>query len=492
MHRMRPPRASQLYASFRSILQGDHLGVEIACSAHFQLLANYDLLTPSTLISARAPPISSSLYQGLCIDDYFAISVQPRGQKGTSAEKACLRRAKTAYTHHGILGSDDKDVVGAQEAKVIGGCINGGRAACREKNATLAAPMEKRLGLSAITMEVVQLGATTDQLHLSLVGGWTSILLFRRPFMGLLNRAFNYVDLQGYSSSESKVLNLPRQVASELCLVSVMAPIICANLSADYFPEIYATDASCERGAVVSAPVSRSIKALWRCTKTKGSYTRLLTNEENTARRLDITEPEEEAPQVSCKKPLAYEFDFLEVYAGAAKITHFMNKMGISCGPPIELSLSPELDMKEVRVIEWITHLILHRGLCGFAVEPPCTTFSIMRRPALRNVDYPYGFDTEDPQTADGNQLGQRAFQLMHVGGEAGCAGLLETPNSSKLKNMPSWKHISRRRYANTYRTDSCRFGSPHLKSFKFLTVNLRLRMSIKRCRCTTPHRPLT
>lgn len=61
--------------------------------------------------------------------------------------------------------------------------INGGRAACREKNATLAAPMEKRLGLSAITMEVVQLGATTDQLHLSLVGGWTSILLFYQGFV---------------------------------------------------------------------------------------------------------------------------------------------------------------------------------------------------------------------------------------------------------------------------------------------------------------------
>lgn len=123
---------------------------------------------------------------------------------------------------------------------------------------------------------------------------------------------------------------------------------------------------------------------------------------------------------------MAYEFDFLEVYAGAAKITHYMMKLGISCGPPIELTLSPELDMKEVRLLEWISHLMLHRGLCAFAVEPPCTTYSIMRRPALRNLDFPYGFNPDDPQTADGNQLGQRAFQLMHIGGEVGCAGLLE------------------------------------------------------------------
>lgn len=82
----------------------------------------------------------------------------------------------------------------------------------------------------------------------------------------------------------------------------------------------------------------------------------------------------------------------------------------------------------------------------------------------------------------------ERAFQLMHIGGENECAGLRETPNSTKLKNMPSWEHISKRRYANVYRTDSCRFGSPHLKSFKFLTVNLRMRRAIKRSTCTKPH----
>lgn len=283
-------RRKRDYASFRSVLQGDHLGVEIACSAHFQLLSNYDLLKPDTLISARAPPSSSSLFQGLCIDDYFAISVEQKGQKkGTSTGRACFERAKQAYSHYKIMGSDDKDVIDAKEAKVIGGYINCGRSACREGNATLAAPIEKRLALAAITMEVVQLGSTTYQLHFSLVGGWTSIILFRHAFMGLLNCSFNLVSLQGYSSSEAKVMALPRRVASELCLVSVMAPIICSDLSADYFPEVFATDASNERGAVISAPLERNVsQGVWRCTKTKGSYTRLQTVEENMAQRLDM------------------------------------------------------------------------------------------------------------------------------------------------------------------------------------------------------------
>ena len=190
----------------------------------------------------------------------------------------------------------------------------------------------------------------------------------------------------------------------------------------------------------------------------------------------------------SVRKPLAYDFEFIEIFAGSAKITMFISQLGFRCGPPIELSASPELNMKFVRLVEWLTHLILHRGLFGFAVEPPCTTYSIMRRPALRDKRHPYGYNPSDPQTSDGNILGQRAFQLMHVGGEAGCAGLLETPNSSKLKNMPSWRHIERRSYAGVYRTDSCRFGSPHQKSFKFLTVNLKLKSSILRCCCRKPH----
>ena len=486
---LRPPRGNKVYASFKSILQGDHLGVEIACSAHQQLLANYDLLASPTLISARAPPVSSSLYQGLCIDDYFAISLEDKGQDGPSRSSLCFAEAKRAYADHGLAGSDDKDVVGASQAKVIGGYINGGRDAAQHGLATLSSPIQKRLGLAAITFELIQLAATTDQLHLSLVGGWTSVILFRRPFMGLLDRAFNFVDMTRYSPSESRVVPLPRGVSNELCLLAVMAPIISTNLSADYFHEIFATDASNQRGAVVAAPLTRHIyQALWRCTKTKGSYTRLQNLDENTARRLDIEVRPPEDFQETVKKPLAYDFEFIEVYAGSAKITKYVSERGFRCGPPIELSASPELNMKFTRLIEWLTHLILHRGLSGFAVEPPCTTFSIMRRPALRDKLHPYGIDTTDPQTLDGNILGQRAFQLMHVGGEAGCAGLLETPNSSKLKNMPSWGHISRRRYAGVYRTDSCRFGSPHLKSFKFLTVNLKLKSSILRCNCQKPH----
>ncbi len=92
------------------------------------------------------------------------------------------------------------------------------------------------------------------------------------------------------------------------------------------------------------------------CTKTKGSYTRLQSQDENAARRLDIEVGPPEVFKESVKKPLAYDFEFIEIFAGAAKITMFMSQLGFRCGPPIELSASPELNMKFVRLMEWLTH----------------------------------------------------------------------------------------------------------------------------------------
>ena len=185
---LRPPRGNRVYASFKSILQGDHLGVEIACSAHHQLLANYDLLTPATLISAKAPRCLLLFSKG-CASRTTLLSLWRR------RNQLALRRVQ----------SDDKGVVDAVEAKVIGGYINCGRSAVQNGVATLSSPIQKRLGLSAITFEIIQLASTTDQLHLSLIGGWTSILLFRRPFMGLLDKAFKFVDMETYSPAESRV-----------------------------------------------------------------------------------------------------------------------------------------------------------------------------------------------------------------------------------------------------------------------------------------------
>ena len=54
---------------------------------------------------------------------------------------------------------------------------------------------------------------TTDVLHLCLIGGWAPVLMFRRPFMSVLDKVFHLVDSQSYSASCPKLVRLTRPVA---------------------------------------------------------------------------------------------------------------------------------------------------------------------------------------------------------------------------------------------------------------------------------------
>ena len=64
--RKKPPL---LFPAFRSILQGDHGGVEYACQSHAGLLESYGLLARDNRLVATRPYRGSSIMEGLVIDD---------------------------------------------------------------------------------------------------------------------------------------------------------------------------------------------------------------------------------------------------------------------------------------------------------------------------------------------------------------------------------------------------------------------------------------
>lgn len=78
--------------------------------------------------------------------------------------------------------------------------------------------------------------------------------------------------------------------------------------------------------------------------------------------------------------PLCCQFDFIEVYAGAARITQCIASLRVSCGPPIDISFSEEFDLSSHLVLQWLTLLIAEKRLKVFFLSPPCTTYSTMRR----------------------------------------------------------------------------------------------------------------
>ena len=491
----RPARKAQpgiLFAAFDSILQGDHAGVEFACAAHSQLLRNHGLLDPACTVSGSCPVLEKEVFQGLVIDDFFSISVEAKGSNRISRSARAFDAAQRAYNSYDLLGSPEKDTRDSSKARVIGAEICADDTALRFGCPSVGSPAAKRFGLSWVSLQLSQLSHTTDSLHLSLLGGWTSTLMYRRPMMSVLQHAFHLVPSTELLKGHAKLVRLPRAVATELVLLSVLAPLIKTDISVPFCDKLFATDASSNRGAVVSTEVSEDVhEALFRCCKNKGSYTRLLSKEEHIFSQVGFGSipPDFESPSVP--KPLAFRFSFIEIFAGSAKVTRFISELGYSVGPPVDLSVSTEFDLRAHHVASWISWLISERLILGFMIEPPCTTFSIMRRPALRDKQYPFGYDPSDEQTAVGNELGQRGFQMLFIGRRNRVVGLLETPNSSKLKNMPSWKSLALSPDVFATRCDSCRYGSIHLKSFKFLTVGMKLRHAALRCQCVGPHVPV-
>ena len=376
------------------------------------------------------PCFRDDLYEGLVIDDYFAVSVDDIGaaNQETISAKA-YEASQVAYRESGLVGSSEKDIRAEKEGKAIGAFLNGSDRATLRGVCLVSAAPEKRLALSALTLELCALPYTT------VVGAWVSVLLYRRPMMSLLNESFQLVS-QFSECNEAALIPLPRAVACELVLVSVLAPVEVSDIAVPYDPVLYATDASEDRGAIVHTEVGEDlVRLLSKVCKTKGAYTRLQSPWERLMQKVGLhDELPDELQSVAADRPLAYTFEFVEIFAGSSRVTAALQQLGIVCGPPIDLSKAEEYNMSHVFVLSWLYHLVERGTLRAFMLEPPCTTFSIMRRPALRDIDQPYGFDPRDPQTRDGNILACRSLQLMHKAAVRRVSGIMERPFTAKTK----------------------------------------------------------
>ena len=258
------------------------------------------------------------------------------------------------------------------------------------------------------------------------------------------------------------MIPLSRAVANELTLLACLVCFAVTDICAPPCQEVFCTDASLQKGAICSAKVSCDFsRFLWRVTRSKGAYHRLLTPIESIAKRLGIHEEKPASISSGPDRPLAFHYDFLEVFSGAAKVTAALDSLGFVTGPPIDISISEEYNMEFAHVLSWLSHMVSSHQLASFIVEPPCTP--------LRSKFCPFGFDVRHAQTANGNLLAHRALQLLSVGWKNYVPGLLEKPFSSLLKHIPSYKHLLSKQHVNQCRTDSCMFGSIHMKSFRFV-----------------------
>ena len=469
----------EVHACFNSVIQGDHLGVEIATQSHRNMLKSRGLLCSEEEITSTLPFEGGPCLQGLIIDDFFSVSVEDAvgGSAPSLAEKR-FRKAKQAYREEGLLGSDEKDVVNQEVAKVAGAELDSSLFTRKLGLCTLAAPAAKRLGLAFLSLQLASCRATTDALHACLVGGWTSCLMYRRPLMAILDRVHSFTDLSAVNQSKPKVLPMPRLVAQEFVLLGVLAPLMCSDLSAKVIPQVFATDASDGKGAIVKTEVPTDLaRGLWRSGRKKGGYTRMLSREQALLAKIDEQWEEEPHPDPiqHPSKPLALRYHFVEICGGAGKITKFVDQEGLVVGPVIDIDRSPAFDFCLLQLLSWLCFMVEGGRLDSFFLAPPCTTFSPAAYPSLRSYRCPRGFRPRERRTLIGTTLALRSLSLMLVAARTRVTGLLETPRRSKMAWLAEWIYFLESLIADETWLASCNFNSIHQKEFRLLGCNIEI-----------------
>ena len=488
-----PP--SEVYPAFRSLLQGDHLGVEFALSAHGHLLEEASLLCEDGRIQGGHPFPRGPLYEGLVIDDYFALSIEPCSQAAASSPALrCFDKAIGAYEAEGVIGSPEKDIKGSSYFKVVGAEINSSPGARSRGVITVSAPVQKRISLAVLSLRLARLPVISAGLASKLAGNWTSILLYRRCLTCLLSRIYDYGARA--DAHQKEVYEFSRSAAQELVLCSVLGLVAAADVSAGFLDRLFATDASLAKGAVVSRQITKEIsKTIWLGGDRRGSNTKLDSAFRQAARAvgLDAEDLEEQAEGVGLSPPSTpeFSFDFVEVCGGKAETSKFLSDWGYSVMPPIELSDSRRFDLTDIKLYTWLCNMLKSKRLRSIMLEPVCTSFSPAAHPSVRSYAVPKGFCRTCPKTLLGNIIAFRCIALAWYASLCGAPSLLEQPRLSKMCWLSCWRFLLACKGFSEAVVASCQFGSIHRKEFRLLLWGIPASELDRRCPGGHSHVPI-
>ena len=415
----------------------------------------------------------------LCIDDLAVLQKVPRGmpsnsQKIPREDRRLLEQASKAYESEKLRTSQGKAVRDSFKATILGGELDGRRG-------TVCAPRLRLLVLSKLTLHLVALGWTTKHLLETIVGCWIFCLLFRRPLLSILNDVFH----EGSSlKNRNEIFKLSTGSKQELLLLSIWGPYAYTDLRAKPCAEIFCSDASLFGGGVCRAAFNQAgTLELCRIAEQKGFYTRI-----DSSTLGEYTAPHDEGivhPHETPKASLVEGFlwDFCEVFRGSGHLSSACTSKGLRVHPGFEIRDGEQGNVLNAATFLAIVGLICRRVVRSWHVAPVCTTFGTLRRPRLRSLLIPFGFDPNDDATAEGNQFAMRGGFILWLCYAHDLLCTMEQPGGSVMYRMDLFQRLFRKGFFSV-RFPFCSWGTPFQKLSWWIGNNPLIQKLQSKCSC--------
>ena len=292
--------AGPLLFGLKTLAMGDSCAVEIAQTAHLGILVQCGLVDESTLVSMTLPPPRSPSMLGVVIDDLILFELVARGVSVSDPSVKTgkmLDKALESYERLGLIAHPGKTFRLEEEAEFWGSHLDGVSGAVR-------ANLKRVVPLVFATVGVIKLGICTLSLLNVLVGSWTSVFLYKRRMLSLIN--VSYAALHS-SEDPRAVLRLSDELLSELILIVSLAPLAVTFLTAENSNFVFASDASSWGLAVCKAPLPLWLRGeIHRHKLRKSTWVKLLSPSKALDRLHGELQASDELPsgEVLCSHPL--------------------------------------------------------------------------------------------------------------------------------------------------------------------------------------------
>ena len=472
-------QGQDLLLCLNTLAMGDNLAVEIAQSAHRNVLrCLVGSMRDDEVLKYRSPIPRSDFVELLAIDDHVGIQRLPISlfkDDPRLRDSEVFERSSEAYAQVKLVLQEKKRKRNMTKCVILGADFDGlaGR---------VMAPRIRIMMLSLISVAIAMKGTCTPHLMSVVLGCWIHVLLFRRTLFALVDDLFK----QGRGLPPHRVFCLSAQSRNELLLLAALGPTAQSDLRAKYSDKVFATDASPHWGAVCQASVDPlAVAELWRHSEQRGYYTRLQSPAAAVLQEIGI-DPESDVqfsqtpydlspdPRVPIyvDKPLSEGilYDVCEIFRGSGNWSSVHAARGLRshdgfdidgrrlrCGDLADESIARELLALAARrvVAEW------HAGV-------PCVSWGTLRRPQVRSISQPFGFNPQDPFTKFHNMIAQRTAFILTVAMMMGQFISVEQPRNSRLFLLHCFRTLVKMGCVISHFA-FCAYGSAFQKASKWL-----------------------